>query len=89
MRMDSEGATFKQMLDRLEEIAETLEREDLELEQSLALFEEAVGLLKASKQKLSESRLRVERLLGSLEEGVEAEPLQGGEEEETGGAERA
>ncbi len=79
--MESEGATFKQMLDRLEQIAEMLEREDLELEQSLALFEEAVGLLKASKQKLSESRQRVERLLGSLEEGVEAEPLESEEEE--------
>lgn len=81
--MEGEGATFKQMLDRLEEITQTLEKEDLELEVSLALFEEAVGLLKASKLKLTESRSKVEKLLGSLEEGVSAEEItleEGGEE---------
>jgi exodeoxyribonuclease VII small subunit len=83
--MESEGATFKQMLDRLEEITEALEREDLELEQSLALFEEAVGLLKASKQKLGESRLKVEKLLGSQEEGIEEEEIEV-EDEGAGGA---
>lgn len=73
--MEGEGMTFKGMLDRLEEITSILEKEDLELEQSLALFEEAVGLLKASKSKLTESRSKVEKLLGSLEEGVSAEEL--------------
>ncbi len=82
--MEGEGATFKQMLDRLEEITQILEKEDLELEASLALFEEAVGLLKTSKLKLTESRSKVEKLLGSLEEEVSAEEItleEGGQEE--------
>jgi exodeoxyribonuclease VII small subunit len=73
--MESEGRTLKQMLDRLEEITQMLEREDLGLEEGLELFEEGVNLLRESKKKLTEARSRVERLLGSLEEGVRVEEI--------------
>ncbi len=73
--MVGEEMTFKQMLDRLEEIAQTLEREDLELEKGLELFEEGVGLLRESKKRLADARGKVERLLGSIEEEVRGEEL--------------
>jgi exodeoxyribonuclease VII small subunit len=50
-------------LRRLEKIVASLEREDLELEQALALFEEGVGELREAEKTLRETELRVERLL--------------------------
>lgn len=67
MAIDGE-MTLKQMMDRLELITETLEREELELEKSLELFEEGIGLLKTCKTKISTARGKVEKLLSTLDE---------------------
>ncbi len=80
--MAGEGMTFRQMLDRLEEITQTLEREDLELEEGLELFEEGIKLLKESRKKLADARGKVEMLLGSIDEGVVREELAFGEKNE-------
>jgi exodeoxyribonuclease VII small subunit len=50
-------------LARLEDLATKLEREDLELDAALRLFEEGVTHLRAARQILRQSELRVERLL--------------------------
>lgn len=50
-------------LARLETIVAALEREDLELEDALELFEEGVGHLREVQALLRETELRVERLL--------------------------
>ncbi|MGH7474983.1 MAG: exodeoxyribonuclease VII small subunit [Longimicrobiales bacterium] len=50
-------------LDRLERIVGELSREDLELEQSLALFEEGVEHLREAERLLRAAELRVSRLV--------------------------
>ena len=49
-------------LDRLEEIAQMLDGGELELAESLALFEEGVRLLRAAEGVLGEAEDRVRRL---------------------------
>jgi exodeoxyribonuclease VII small subunit len=53
---------FEAALDRLEEIVEQIEGEELELGESLALFEEGVRLLRAADAQLSAAELRVQQL---------------------------
>ena len=62
--------TFREMMVRLEEITATLEKEDLELEEGLRLFEEGVGLIREARQRLTTASSRVEKLIGSMEEGL-------------------
>ncbi|MBM4186547.1 MAG: exodeoxyribonuclease VII small subunit [Gemmatimonadetes bacterium] len=50
-------------LRRLEEIVRMLERDDLDLDQALALFEEGVGRLRAAKERLTEAEARVARVV--------------------------
>jgi len=50
-------------LDRLEQIVHALEREDLDLDGALALFEEGIGRLRAAKERLAEAEAKVERVL--------------------------
>jgi exodeoxyribonuclease VII small subunit len=63
---------------RLELIVEALEREDLELEEALRLFEEGIGHIRATREILIETELRIEQLLSDgsgssiLEPGVAA-----------------
>jgi exodeoxyribonuclease VII small subunit len=56
-------ATFEAALKRLEEVLGSLEHGDLPLEESLAAFEEGVGLVKFCQQKLDEVEKKVELLL--------------------------
>ncbi len=71
-----EGAawTLERRLDRLGEIAARLEAGELELDQALGLFEEAVGHLRAARTTLEEAELRVEEMLGRAE-APRLEPL--------------
>jgi exodeoxyribonuclease VII small subunit len=50
-------------LRRLEEIVRLLEREDVDLDRALALFEEGVGRLRAAKDRLNEAEARVAKVL--------------------------
>jgi exodeoxyribonuclease VII small subunit len=56
-------ATLERRLARLDAIVADLEREGLELDQALALFEEGVGHLRAAEQVIQAAELRIERLL--------------------------
>jgi exodeoxyribonuclease VII small subunit len=62
-------ATFEDSVRRLGQIVESLERGDLPLEQSLALFEEGVRLARTSQAELDAAERRVEQLLGVDEAG--------------------
>ena len=77
--------TFKGMMQRLDEITSSLEKEDLELEEGLRLFEEGVGLIREAKQRLTTASSKVEKLIGSMEEGLDTEEFElesaGGEED--------
>ncbi len=68
--MSEEARTLERRLERLDAIVAELERENLELEQALALFEEGVGHLRASEQTIRAAELRIQQLL----EGPRGEP---------------
>lgn len=66
--MSETNPTLEQRLDRLDEIVRALEREDLELEQAMRLFEEGIGHLRHAQELLNNAELRIERLLGERDE---------------------
>lgn len=57
--------TFETALARLAEIVEALEKGDLPLERSLALFEEGIRLSRLGAERLENAELRVEQLLAN------------------------
>jgi exodeoxyribonuclease VII small subunit len=61
--------SFEEAIKRLSDIVQKLERGDLPLEESLTLFEEGVGLSRASQEKLDSAQKRVEELLGFDRDG--------------------
>jgi len=63
MTKKSEEFNFTKSLERLEEIISTLEKPDLDLEQSLKLLEEGVRLHKLCKEKLSAANTKVSSIL--------------------------
>jgi exodeoxyribonuclease VII small subunit len=67
----SESVPFEIRMARLEEIAARLDREDLELEVALALFDEGVEVLRAaaSELRIAEEKVKVlvERLDGTFD----------------------
>jgi exodeoxyribonuclease VII small subunit len=54
--------TFREIMERLEEITSVLEKEDLELEEGLRLFEEGVGLIREARQRLGSASSKVDKL---------------------------
>lgn len=54
--------SFKENLSRLEEIAEELESNDLEVERAIELYEEGIQLSKLCMSTLSEAELKVKEL---------------------------
>ncbi|MEX0892752.1 MAG: exodeoxyribonuclease VII small subunit [Gemmatimonadota bacterium] len=62
-RTKSGGERLEPRLRRLDEIVAGLEREDLELEDALALFEEGVGHIRAAREVLERATQRVDQLL--------------------------
>jgi exodeoxyribonuclease VII small subunit len=56
-------AQFEASLDELERIVKELEKGELPLEQSLALFEKGIALSGACKRQLEQAETRVEMLL--------------------------
>lgn len=55
--------TFEENLERLEQIASSLDRDDLSLEQALTLFEEGIAKLKSASAELSKAEGRVAKLV--------------------------
>lgn len=77
-----EEAPFEEVMERLQTVVEQLEKGDLPLEQSLAIFEEGVRLSRAGATRLDEAERRVEELL-SVGDELQTSPL---EESEAGEA---
>ena len=59
--------TFEQNLERLEQIAGSLDRDDLSLEQALTLFEEGIAKLKEASAELAKAEGRVAKLVEKAE----------------------
>ncbi len=68
--------TFKQAIEELEKITDSLESGELELEKSLALFERGVELIKFCQDKLDSTHTRVEALIDTLEGEVKSVSLE-------------
>ena len=62
-----EGATFEQMMERLEGLVSRLEGGDLSLEESIRAFEEGIKLVRQCTSVLGEAEKRIQRL---TQEGV-------------------
>jgi len=71
----SEGdLTFERTLEELESIADSLERDDLDLDQALRLFERGIDRLRAAGRLLDSAHGRVEELVQGTSESLEIRP---------------
>ncbi len=66
-----EQPSFEVSAQRLTTIVKQLESGELSLEQSLALFEEGIGVARAAQNRLEQAEQRVEELIGL---GPQGEP---------------
>lgn len=71
-RQDVEG--LESRLAKLEAIVERLERDELELQEALDLFDEGVGHVREAYGVLERTRLRVEKLVVEMNGAVTVEP---------------
>ena len=60
---ESKPATFESGLEQLEKVVKELEAGDLQLERSLALFEQGMALSESCRKQLEEAETRVEMLI--------------------------
>ena len=69
--------TFEEKLERLKKIVEELESpETIELDTSLNLFEEGVGLVRSCKELLEQAELRIQNVTEQVTDGDESEPME-------------
>jgi exodeoxyribonuclease VII small subunit len=61
--MADQTPSLEQRLDRLDQIVQSLERDDLDLEQAMKLFEEGIAHLRHAQELLNNAELRIERLI--------------------------
>ncbi|HAA47921.1 MAG TPA: exodeoxyribonuclease VII small subunit [Synergistaceae bacterium] len=73
--------TFTEDMKRLQEIVESLDREAMPLEESLALFEEGIGLVKKCRRFLTETEQRI-IMLSEDSTDVTGQPWDPGEKEQ-------
>jgi len=66
---------FETALKSMEEIVAKLEGGDLELEKSIALFEEGVKMSKTLQKKLDEAEQKIERLVRERDGSQATEPM--------------
>ena len=71
--MNEKNATFEQNMTRLEQIVRILERGDAPLEESLKLFEEGTGLVRACGALLDQAELQVKKVMV----GPDGAPVEG------------
>ncbi len=62
-------------LERLEQIVQSLQQEDLDLDKALALFEEGVGRLREARRRLTDAEVRLKQLRETADGSVDAADL--------------
>ena len=70
-----EGPPLEQALARLEAIVRELEAGNIDLDRSLALFEEGVALSRQAAKRLSEAEAKITKLVRSLDGELRTEPF--------------
>ena len=66
---EQEQPSFEVSAERLTTIVKQLESGELSLEQSLALFEEGIGVARSAQHRLEQAEQRVEELIGLNPQG--------------------
>lgn len=61
--MNEQNKTFEQNMARLEQIVRSMERGDVELEESLKLFQEGTELVRACGKLLDEAEMQVKKIM--------------------------
>ena len=74
--MASKKMSFEESLGRLDEIVRHLEKGDLPLSESLALFEEGTGLMSACSKMLDEAEQKVMKLRKGADRSPEEFPFE-------------
>lgn len=77
--MSARKVTFEQQLQRLEEIVASLEKGDVQLAESLSLFEEGTKLITACSKQLDQAEQQVVRLMKGPDGAPEELPFENGE----------
>jgi exodeoxyribonuclease VII small subunit len=82
--MSDEDLTFEGALEELQTIADSLERNDLDLDQALRLFERGIERLRAAGRLLASAHGRVEELVNGASDSLEIRPVDLGPEDSGG-----
>jgi len=61
---------FEDSINRLQQISELLEKEGIELEESIKLYEEGIELVKVCNKTLKDAELKVTELKKQLEQSI-------------------
>lgn len=69
----SEKKTFRTSMSRLEEIVDALEKNEIELEDAIKLFEEGLQLVNSCDTQLKDFENKVQDLLDTYQDGSEHE----------------
>jgi exodeoxyribonuclease VII small subunit len=85
-KRSSKEPRFEEALERLEQIAASLEGGDLTLEESLALFEEGVRLTRLCASRLDQAQKRIEILARSEDGELTTAPFDAADDGEDGGS---
>lgn len=68
MATETNIKSFETSLRRLEEISRLLENEEINLEESISLYEEGIELSKICFKQLKEAELKISRLKSNIED---------------------
>ena len=63
-------SVFEDSINRLQQISELLEKEGVELEESIKLYEEGIELVKICNKTLKDAELKVTELKKQLEQSI-------------------
>ena len=66
MKMNSQ-LSFKQAMKRIDEILDLLEKNEIELEEAISLFEEGLKLVNSCDQQLNGFKLKMDELMSNFE----------------------
>jgi len=72
---EADAGAIERRISRLEEIVSRLERDELELDEALRLFEEGIGHLRDVRGMLRSAELRVEQLIEEPDGSLTTEPF--------------
>lgn len=79
--MSSQEPSFEEALERIEQIVETLENEQVPLERSIAYYKEGLQLSAACQQKLAQAEGEIMLLMETVSGQFEETPFLAGEDE--------